>query len=141
MYSQFAFSLLIFSFALGSLIASEPEKKSSSTPKKENRQVDVAQVASSTNGADKKAQPLPDSKERKKPKAHFAGSKRPPQNHLKNPVPVQRRKSSRVKNEWVVSKTHPKTRAEKKAAEREKLLAKKSEQSAAPQGKADQQVN
>lgn len=45
---------------------------------------------------------------RKKLKAHFAGSKRPPQNAPDyKPVP-KAKKSTHIKNPWVLSKTHPK---------------------------------
>lgn len=57
----------------------------------------------------KTAQINPTHQARKKPKAHFAGTKRPQQNHTNRSSPQEtRRKSSHVKNQWVVSKTHPK---------------------------------
>ncbi len=52
---------------------------------------------------------------RKKLKAHFAGSKRPPQN-APDYVPASKtNKPTRVKNEWISSKTHPKTSKEESA--------------------------
>lgn len=52
-------------------------------------------------------------RERKRPKAHFVGSKRPQQNEpvaIDAPTEEQNKKpSSRIKNEWVTSKTYPKS--------------------------------
>jgi hypothetical protein len=45
---------------------------------------------------------------RRKLKAHFAGTKRPPQNAPDYVPPPKAPKTSPTKNEWVVSKTHPK---------------------------------
>lgn len=49
---------------------------------------------------------------RKKLKAHFAGSKRPAQNAPDYVAPPKTKKSTRIKNQWVSSKTHPKIVAE-----------------------------
>ena len=46
---------------------------------------------------------------RKRLKAHFVGSKRPPQNAPGYVPEPKVKKSSHIKNEWVSSKTHPKT--------------------------------
>jgi len=45
----------------------------------------------------------------KKVKAHLVGSKRPHEHKEKNPSSVKSKKASRLKNEWVSSKTYPKT--------------------------------
>lgn len=52
----------------------------------------------------KKPSPVRTTK-KKKTKAHFAGTKKP--------LPEEDKKSSRLENEWVVSKTYPKTRKKK----------------------------
>ncbi len=60
---------------------------------------------------------------RKKLKAHFVGSKRPLQN-APDYVPVPKtKKSTRIKNKWVSSKTHPKTPKEEEVSDGDKAIS------------------
>ncbi len=73
---------------------------------------------------------------RKRLKAHFAGSKRPPQN-VPGYKPVPRvRKSTHVKNEWVTSKTHPKAPKEEEVKSTDKVIASLQKATAFGEGKA-----
>ncbi|MGE0670934.1 MAG: Lpg1974 family pore-forming outer membrane protein [Parachlamydiales bacterium] len=73
---------------------------------------------------------------RKKLKAHFAGSKRPLQNAPDYVPAPKTKKSTRIKNQWVSSKTHPKIPKEEEVDNRDRTASSSQKQTAFGEGNA-----
>ncbi len=124
MAGKFLVSCTAFSLVLGSHMGAQAaieereivghlvEEFSKVRAEKDARVAKNAEAQASTD-----SKPAPQAPSKKKTKAHFVGAKRPPQNSTTDTVAEKPKKSTKIRNEWVVSKTYPKARTEKKETE------------------------